>query len=155
MSETILLHAECLDDALALARKLKDLNYIKKYSDQNKAQVEIELDNLKVTMKTDKITKDKGDIVSFRAECLSDVSELISKLSHANIQYSYTINNLGEYGDVKVELMLKSITINELFDYMQKVEDGHVMYQSLRALPLEKNSLERRNNCNPPEDWKV
>lgn len=52
------------------------------------------------------------------------------------------------------ELHLQSATIDDIFDCMCKVVDGHVMCDTVRPVPLKDNPLTRRyNGQTKPQDW--
>jgi hypothetical protein len=80
---------------------------------------------------------------SFRAECQVDVDALraLVALAAENGQWTVLPDPRG-LPDVAVEV-LSTITIERLLDLMREVEDGHVMLQTLRPVPLAENSLER------------
>lgn len=90
--------------------------------------------------------------VSFRAECAADVVELLASLPQG--AYEVRKQKVDEpYPDDEVELLIKGqLTITKLHELMNAQVDGHVMADTLRALPLAENSLERRYG-ELPFDW--
>lgn len=102
--------------------------------------------------------------VSFRAECMHDVEVLSEKLAKdfpggvkASRVEPGTITVDGNklpIPDVSVEAVIAHpLDIATLHRVMQGIEDGHVMVETLRQLPLSENSLERRYNDGEPVDW--
>lgn len=86
--------------------------------------------------------------VSFRAECANDVEALFSLLKDEFTgAWDQCLNQPADLEpDVEVELLIRMpLTISELYRVMKKIDDGYVMVETLRALPLAKNSLIRRD----------
>lgn len=85
----------------------------------------------------------QSNIFSFRAECQSDVLKFFSASDALGSDFQSTVN-ASEDGlpDVTVEIRT-SATLEQLQDILRKIEDSHVMLQTLRQAPLEVNSLER------------
>jgi hypothetical protein len=103
-------------------------------------------------------------VISFRAECQGDVDRVLAEVkaqgpdlfSDTIIEPMFLVvdGQKGRIPDVKVQMNLHHpMTIDSFFDIMIVMDDTHVMAQSLRALPLEKNSLKRREDVLPPADW--
>lgn len=89
-------------------------------------------------------------VVSFRAECTEDVDRLLEGIGLVAV----TIKSSAIDPGVEVEIDLGNhLSIRDLYDAMLRVPDGHVMSDTLRALPLSENSLERRDADLPPWDW--
>jgi len=114
------------------------------------------------------IGDDYTGIVSFRSECQADIDALREQLKKANLldavgDDSRTIGDLklreksgetSEIPDCRAEWTIRNpLTVRRLFDAMSAVVDGHVMFETLRALPLSQNSLDRRYDDAPPENW--
>ncbi len=97
-------------------------------------------------------TKINGNsIVSFRSECEIDWGQLEEQLKFEGIEYS-----LGKHkmSGTDFELHLRGTTIDDIFDCMCKVVDGHVMCDTIRPVPLIENPLTRRyNGQTKPRDW--
>lgn len=105
--------------------------------------------------------------VSFRAECKHDVEQLFESLRRQFTgawEVVQASRRAGEPLDElermlariepDVELVIRApLTIARLYDAMAAVEHGRVMSDTLRALPLEKNSLVRRYSDAKPDDW--
>lgn len=95
-------------------------------------------------------------VVSFRAECHADVTELARALKR---RFKGAWEIAGEhqeapFPDVEVEMTIRApLTIRVLHAEMERMVDGHVMAETLRALPLAQNSLERRYSDLAPGDW--
>lgn len=81
-------------------------------------------------------------VYSFRAELPQDVGKLLYALSKRNIFFKYSKQGTSHLPDVYVELRTNA-TIEALRDTLRTIEDSHVMLQTLRALPLKENDLER------------
>jgi len=82
-------------------------------------------------------------IYSFRAECQADVDRLQVQLDNVTTQYKLDVFPHGEgFPDVKVELTA-DLEQHEIESMMAGIVDSHVMYQSLRPIPLARNSLDR------------
>ncbi len=81
-------------------------------------------------------------IFSFRAECKKDVTVFANYCSNSGIIASLKIFPVSGFPDVIVE-METSTTLEELRSILDNVQDGHVMYQTLRQTPLAENKLNR------------
>lgn len=79
---------------------------------------------------------------SFRAECALDVSALQAECERAKLSTFAHITPDKLLPDVEVELETDT-NLEHLRSLMRKVQDGHVMVQTLRECPLKENSLER------------
>lgn len=82
---------------------------------------------------------------SFRAECRYDVTGLLNSedLKDETIILKIFPDNEG-FADVEVEIITDK-SVRGLRAAMRTVEDGHVMYKTLRSVPLVRNSLKRSN----------
>ena len=81
-------------------------------------------------------------VYSFRAELSQDVDKFLYALSQRNIFFKYSKQGSSHLPDICVELHT-SATIEDLRDVLRTVKDSHVMLETLRALPLSENNLER------------
>ena len=79
---------------------------------------------------------------SFRAECVLDVSALQTECERAKLSTFAHITPDEVFPDVEIELETDT-DLEHLRSLMRKVQDGHVMVQTLRECPLKENSLER------------
>ena len=79
---------------------------------------------------------------SFRAECALDVSALQAECEKAKLSTFVHITPDEVFPDVEVELEADT-DLEHLRSLMHRVQDGHVMVQTLRECPLKENSLER------------
>ena len=81
---------------------------------------------------------------SFRAECQRDVNCFIQETKNKNIVISLTktVTDTTRFPDVEIEFESEA-TLEDLIEAMRKVQDGHVMYQTLRQVPLSENNLQR------------
>lgn len=81
---------------------------------------------------------------SFRAECLSDVRALGTVLANGDVAHELTITTYRDQRlpDVEVELRAAS-SLDGLRALVRQINDGQVMLQTLRQVPLIGNSLER------------
>lgn len=82
---------------------------------------------------------------SFRAECQVDVDCFLQKSSDSNIKVTVTktVKDTNGFPDVEIEFQSEA-KLEDLIKVMQDVEDGHVMYQTLRQVPLSENNLQRK-----------
>lgn len=82
-------------------------------------------------------------IYSFRAECQADVEQLSANCKAVGITWT-SLRVIPDKGfpDVEVELETTA-TLDELLNAVRAVQDGHVVLQTLRAVPLAQNSLIR------------
>ncbi len=81
------------------------------------------------------------NIYSFRAECDADVQRLRTIL--AKIGFGVIT---AKPGNTSVEMHVEFLTPMDqetIEEAMRSIEDGHVMIQTLRPVPLKQNSLER------------
>ena len=76
---------------------------------------------------------------SFRAECQADVDSFLQKSQVSGIKLTVTTNG---FPDVEIEFESEA-TLEDLIEVIRKVRDGHVVYQTLRQVPLSENSLKR------------
>lgn len=92
-----------------------------------------------------------SQIHSFRAECAYDVTCLRELLLSRKIEADVSeypcplVDDLGreiDVGELMVEIKC-NITVDQLRDLMYELTDSHIMAQSLRAVPLDKNPLTR------------
>lgn len=70
----------------------------------------------------------------FRAECMGDVEDLLEILDGAKVPCVVNVEKVGGLPDVEVMICVTSetdISVDDLRAYMRKVEDGHVMVQTL------------------------
>ncbi len=81
---------------------------------------------------------------SFRAECQPDVDSFLQKSQESGIKLTVTktVKDTNGFPDVEIEFESEA-TLEDLIEVMRKVQDGHVMYQTLRQVPLNENSLKR------------
>lgn len=81
---------------------------------------------------------------SFRAECQVDVDCFLQKSSDSNIKITVTktVKDKDGFPDVEIEFESEA-KLEDLIKVMRGVQDGHVMYQTLRQVPLEQNNLHR------------
>ena len=84
---------------------------------------------------------------SFRAECQADVNCFLQESLNSNIKITVTktVTDKDEFPDVEIEFESET-QLEDLIEVMRKVQDGHVMYQTLRQVPLEQNNLQRNYN---------
>lgn len=80
----------------------------------------------------------------FRAECGSDVLELMNLLPHADIVRHNVEPDFYELPDVEVEIEFKNMQLDELRDTIRDVADGHVMLQTVQ--PIDKYTGDRDFN---------
>lgn len=92
-----------------------------------------------------------SQIHSFRAECAYDVTRLRELLLSRKIEAVVSeypcplVDDLGreiDVGELMVEIKC-NITVDQLRDLMYELIDSHIMTQTLRAVPLDKNPLTR------------
>ena len=81
---------------------------------------------------------------SFRAECQVDVDSFLQKSQDSGIKITVTktVTDTDEFPDVEIEFESEA-TLEDLIKVMRKVQDGHVMYQTLHQIPLSENNLQR------------
>lgn len=95
-------------------------------------------------------------VMSFRAECGVDVRNLFDLLSKERpgcLTFNWHRDD-GEFPDVEIEIETRNgLTIGDVHGAMRRVVDGHVMAETLRALPLAENDMTRRYSERPPSDW--
>ena len=82
---------------------------------------------------------------SFRAECALDVSALQTECERAKLSTFAHITPDEVFPDVEVELEADT-DLEHLRSLMRKVQDGHVMVETLRECPLKENSLQRESS---------
>lgn len=81
-------------------------------------------------------------IFSYRAECQSDVDAFIGVAKSGMVEMQILAFADKAYPDVDIEITTEA-SKDALMDLMRRIDDAHIMRQTLRALPLKKNSLER------------
>ena len=82
-------------------------------------------------------------IFSFRGEFGQDVIVFKNRCKEEGIVIKNTTEDpYGSTPDVGVEIETTA-TKEVILDVMRKIEDSHVMIQTLREIPLAKNNLER------------
>jgi hypothetical protein len=89
-------------------------------------------------------------IYSFRAECRHDVDEFSKTLQGVDPSASFEVKPLlldspkgpADVGEVQVEFTTQ-LSLEMLRVIMRRQIDTHVMIQSMRALPLGQNDLDR------------
>lgn len=86
--------------------------------------------------------QDKEQIFSFRAETTRDMDQLADILKKSGIDHKLDRVNLP-FGGQSAEVKGFSSSQSLLYA-MSHVEDGHVMMDTLRDVPVTKNSLERK-----------
>lgn len=79
---------------------------------------------------------------SFRAECLPDVEAFFEVLKEAGVVSELETHGADGFPDVCVQIRAEA-SLAQLRELMLEVVDGHVMVETLRAVPLDQNSLER------------
>jgi hypothetical protein len=79
-------------------------------------------------------------ICSFRAECLSDVYDLLSRIN--NRVSRITIFPDPTYPDVEVELE-GNLTTSLIRRELAQIDDGHVMIETFRRVPRIRNDMTR------------
>lgn len=79
---------------------------------------------------------------SFRAECAADVDNLNNALTASGLAATLLYYPDPVYPDINVEIETDA-ALDVIRSIMREVDDGHVMYQTLRAVPLAQNTLER------------
>ena len=85
------------------------------------------------------------NVYSFRAECQYDVDCLAIQLMLEQVSAPMTIYNYGIHPpipDVMVEMYCEE-SLEYLQDVLRRIQDSHVMLQTLRPIPLRDNKLER------------
>jgi hypothetical protein len=89
-------------------------------------------------------TDDYAGILSFRSEAPSDATTLIDRLNSEYPEYFKLKSKLPVDIDEGVELFIaKPLSIKKLRDIMSECPDLHVMMDTLRAVSLTDNKLER------------
>lgn len=86
---------------------------------------------------------------SFRAEYQVDVNCFLQKSLDHNIKVTVTktVKDKDGFGFPVVDIEFQSeAKLEDLNKIMREVRDGHVMYHTLRQVPLEQNSLHRNYN---------
>ena len=74
-------------------------------------------------------------VYKFRAECKTDINNLIKAIPVKNIVSKSKVTKLfGDYPDVLMTLTLKRINLKELRIIMNNITDGHVMAQTVALL---------------------
>ncbi|SMQ30299.1 hypothetical protein SAMN04488483_5343 [Pseudomonas helmanticensis] len=80
-------------------------------------------------------------VFSCRAECQDDVDTFIEAAKAAKLEMVVRAFADKVFPDVEIEI-ISNASKDELRVLMQSVEDGHMMRQTLRAIPLSENSME-------------
>lgn len=80
-------------------------------------------------------------VFSCRAECQDDVDAFIEAAKTAEVEMVIRASADKAFPNVEIEIT-STASKDELRDLMRGVEDGHMMRQTLRAVPLSENSLE-------------
>jgi hypothetical protein len=83
-------------------------------------------------------------VYSFRAECPADVEAFQASAAKANIPVVVThlVVERDAFNDTEVEFK-STATLEAIRDAMREIVDGHAMLETVRAVPLSENSLER------------
>lgn len=80
---------------------------------------------------------------SLRAECRADVEELEKLIRRACATSTVFLKPRTNFlSDAEVEIRTQ-LSFNDLLVLIRTIPDGHVMLQTLQAVPLSENSLER------------
>ncbi|MFL1526522.1 hypothetical protein [Pseudomonas sp. O230] len=79
-------------------------------------------------------------VFSCRAECQDDIDAFIEAAKAAEVEMAIRAFADKVFPDVEIEIT-STASKDELRDLMRGVEDGHMMRQTLRAVPLSENSL--------------
>lgn len=79
---------------------------------------------------------------SFRAECQADIDAFEKQCGEAGLVVNVQRFPDPVFPDVDAEMKAEA-PIETLREHLRQVIDGHVMLQTLRACPLNQNSLER------------
>jgi hypothetical protein len=93
-------------------------------------------------------------VCSFRAECPADVMQVMHDLWFLRERYdikSLRVNSTVEYSvalEPWVEISSDTIPFEEIKKVILGVQDGHVMVQTLRPVPVNENSMERDRSIN-------
>lgn len=83
------------------------------------------------------------NVFSLRAECVSDTDKLRSSVGAAFPMSVFSMHSdEGGLPDQEVEIRTE-LGLEELQAMIRSIPDGHVMLQTLQAVPLAENSLER------------
>ncbi|MDI1332425.1 hypothetical protein [Pseudomonas sp.] len=86
-------------------------------------------------------------VFSCRAECQDDVDAFIEAAKAADFEMLVRAFADKVFPDVEIEI-ISDASKDELRDLMRGVEDGHMMRQTLRAVPLSENSMEPDDRVN-------
>lgn len=83
------------------------------------------------------------NVYSLRSECMIDADRLRKSMNRACIVSETSIATIQEgYPDQQIEIRTE-LSLNEVMDLIRAIPDGHVMLQTLEAVPLADNQLER------------
>jgi len=93
-----------------------------------------------ITNPTEAVCTQSFNVFSFRAECQRDVHALESMLSERTV-CTIVPDSMG-LPDCDVEIRA-DITLGALMKLIRTIPDGHIMLQTVRAIPLLQNSLDR------------
>lgn len=97
---------------------------------------------LSIGWDSNKKTENRMTIFSFRAECQEDVDAFIEAATSAEIEMLIHAYPDTAFPDVDVEITTE-VTKEVLMKLISASDEGHVMRQTLRAVPLKENSLSR------------
>lgn len=88
---------------------------------------------------------EKVSLFSFRAECPNDIRDFLNAFTQnkpdAVLIVTNGVRDAG-FPDCMFELVT-DVDLETVRDIMRLVQDGHVMVQSLRQLPMSENSMKR------------
>lgn len=82
------------------------------------------------------------NVFSFRAECIDDVEKFLKEAEAVGITSPLKVVPDKTFPDCEVEIQSNQ-SLEYLREAMRRVTDGHVMVQTLRQVPLDKNDLKR------------
>lgn len=90
---------------------------------------------------------DACSVLSYRAECQSDVIRFEHFLLAAQIFHRITkfVPDIPT-GEVLVEMEYWDVEYEQIESIMNTLPDCHVMYDTVRPVPMEENSMERDIN---------
>ncbi|WP_146041534.1 hypothetical protein [Pseudomonas sp. DP16D-R1] len=80
-------------------------------------------------------------VFSCRAECQDDVDAFIAAAKTPEVEMVVRAFADKVFPDVEIEITCNT-SKDELRNIMRGVEDGHMMRQTLRPLPISENSME-------------
>lgn len=82
------------------------------------------------------------NIFSFRADCVRDVEEFFKEAEAVGITGPLKVVPDKRFPDCEVEIQ-STESLEYLRDAMRRVTDGHIMVQTLRQVPMDKNDMSR------------